>query len=79
MIALNSSGDLFKINSDDGKIAWSLQYFSSSHASDFFKSSEIVIDENNIIFSSKFSTFSYDLNNGYLIGEKKLVLLVHQL
>jgi len=68
MVTLNSSGDLFKINSDDGKIAWSLNTLgnTSSHASDFFKSSEIVIDENNIIFSSKFSTFSYDLNTGYI-------------
>ena len=67
VIAINSSGDLFKVNANNGKIDWSLNTLESTlaHATDFFKSSEIVIIEDNIIFSSKSSIFSYNLNTGY--------------
>ena len=67
VIAINSSGDLFKVNANNGKIAWSLSTLESTlaHATDFFKSSEIVIIDDNIIFSSKSSIFSYNLNTGY--------------
>ena len=67
VIAINSSGDLLKVNANNGKIAWSLNTLESTlaHASDFFKSSEIVIIDDNIIFSSKSSIFSYNLNTGY--------------
>ena len=36
-----------------------------AHATDFFKSSDIVIINENIIFSTQSSIFSYNLNNGY--------------
>jgi len=67
VIAINSSGDLLKVNANNGKIAWSLNTLESTlaHASDFFKSSEIVIIDDNIIVSSKSSLFSYNLNTGY--------------
>ena len=67
VIAINSSGDLLKINANNGKIAWSLNTLESTlaHATDFFKSSEIVIIDDNIIVSSKSSLFSYNLNTGY--------------
>ena len=67
VIAINSSGDLLKVNANNGKIAWSLNTLESTlaHATDFFKSSEIVIIDDNIIFSSKSSLFSYNLNTGY--------------
>ena len=67
VIAINSSGDLLKVNANNGKIAWSLNTLESTlaHATDFFKSSEIVIIDENIIFSSKSSIFSYNLNTGY--------------
>ena len=67
VIAINSSGDLLKINANNGKIAWSLNTLESTlaHATDFFKSSEIVIIDDNIILSSKSSIFSYNLNTGY--------------
>ena len=66
VIAINSSGDLLKINANNGKIAWSLNTLESTlaHATDFFKSSEIVIIDDNIIVSSKSSLFSYNLNTG---------------
>ena len=67
VIAINSSGDLLKVNANNGKIAWSLNTLQSTlaHATDFFKSSEIVIIDDNIIVSSKSSLFSYNLNTGY--------------
>ena len=67
VIAINTSGDLLKVNANNGKIAWSLNTLESTlaHATDFFKSSEIVIIDDNIIFSSKSSIFSYNLNTGY--------------
>ena len=67
VIVINSSGDLFKINANNGRIAWSLNTLESTlaHATDFFKSSEIVIIDDNIIVSSKSSLFSYNLNTGY--------------
>ena len=67
LIAINSSGDLLKVNANNGKIAWSLNTLESTlaHATDFFKSSEIVIIDDNIIVSSKSSLFSYNLNTGY--------------
>ena len=67
VIAINSSGDLFKVNANNGKIDWSLNTLESTlaHATDFFKSSEIVIIDDDIIFSSKSSIFSYNLNTGY--------------
>ena len=66
VIAINSSGDLLKINANDGRLAWSLNTLGSTlaHATDFFKSSDVVITDDNIIFSSKSSIFSYDLDTG---------------
>lgn len=67
LIAINSSGDLLKIDSTDGNILWSLNTLGSmlTHATDFFKSSDIVINDENIIFSTQSSMFSYNLSTGY--------------
>ena len=67
VIASNSSGELLKINSVNGDVDWSLNTLGSmlAHATDFFKSSDIVIINENIIFSTQSSIFSYNLNNGY--------------
>jgi len=72
VIALNSSGDLLKVDSINGNIYWSLNTLGSmlAHATDFFKSSDIVIINENIIFSTQSSTFSYNLNNGYTNWKK---------
>ncbi len=68
LIAINSSGDLLKINANNGRLFWSLNTLGSTlaHEADFFKSSEIVIGDNNIIFSAGSSIFSYNLNTGYV-------------
>ena len=67
VIASNSSGDLLKVNSVNGDVDWSLNTLGSmlAHATDFFRSSDIVIINENIIFSTQSSIFSYNLNNGY--------------
>ena len=67
VIASNSSGELLKVNSVNGDVDWSLNTLGSmlAHATDFFRSSDIVIINENIIFSTQSSIFSYNLNNGY--------------
>ena len=72
LIASNSSGDLLKVNPTNGNVYWSLNTLGSmlAHATDFFKSSDIVIINENIIFSTQTSIFSYNLNNGYTNWEK---------
>ena len=66
IITINSSGDLLKVNAIDGRVSWALSTLESTlaHATDFFKSSEIVIDGENILFSSQLSFFSYNLSTG---------------
>ena len=67
LITLNSSGDLVKIKSKTGQMYWSLNTTGTLLASenDFFQSSDIVIDDENIIFSTASSISSYNINNGY--------------
>ena len=43
-----------------------------SHATDFFKSSDIVIFDKNIIFSTQSTIFSIDLKNGYINWERDI-------
>ena len=68
VIAITSLGDLLKINSINGNIDWSLNTLGSMlpDVTDFFESSDIVIANENIIFSTQSSFFSCDLNNGYI-------------
>ena len=68
LIILNSSGDLIKIKANSGNVYWSLNTTGSllAHDTDFFRSSELVIAENDIIFATSQSFFSYNLDNGYL-------------
>ena len=66
VIASTSSGDLLKVNSINGNVDWSLNTLGiSSSATDFFKSSDIVIINESIIFSNHQAIFSFNLNNGY--------------
>lgn len=68
VIALLSSGDLLKIKSNTGNMIWSLNLSGSmfAHDTDFFVASDIVIDGDSVIVSTKSSIFSFDINNGYL-------------
>ena len=66
LISINSAADIFKIKGNTGEIYWSRNTSDSlfAHDLDFFISSDIVIAENEIIFSAGNSIFSYDIDNG---------------
>ena len=68
LITLNSSGDLSKHGANNGKMYWTLNSlgFGFTHDADFFKSSQVVISDEDIIFSASSSTFSINIKNGYL-------------
>ena len=68
LVTLNSSGDLLKVKANNGQVYWSINATGSmvTIVGDFFKSSEIVISDNDIIFSASSSIFSFDLYSGYL-------------
>ena len=66
LIAITSAADIYRIRANSGDIFWSRNTTDSfnADATDFFNSSEIVIDDDNIIFSSGYSTFSLSLDSG---------------
>ena len=68
LITLNSSGELTNVQATNGKIYWTLNASGSvlAHDADFFKSSQVVISDDDIIFSISSSTFSFNIKNGYL-------------
>ena len=68
LIALTSTGDLYKIKTKNGSVYWTLNATGSlfKHDTDFFKASELTINENNLFFSASASTFSYNIKTGYL-------------
>ena len=74
VVIINSSGELSKIDGDNGKVYWSLNTLGSilADATDFFKSSQIVIDNDDIIFSTRSSFFSFNLDGGVLNWEQTL-------
>ena len=74
LVALNSSGDLLKVKASNGEIYWSLNTTDSmfAHETDFFKSSNIIIDDNDIIFGTSSAIFSYNLTTGYRNWKKKI-------
>ena len=74
VIASTSSGDLLKVNPINGNIVWSLNAlgFMSADSADFFESSDIVIINENIIFSTKSEIFSFNLDGGYVNWQKKV-------
>ena len=68
LVTLNSSGDLLKFKSSNGLLYWSFDATRSTYAhdSDFFKSSQIVLTDDSIIFFASTSLFSFNLFNGAL-------------
>ena len=74
VIASTSSGDLIKANANNGDIAWSVNTLKTmlSHGTDFFKSSDIVISNDKIIFSTQHAIFSFNLSNGYMNWESEV-------
>ena len=72
VIAITSLGDLIRINSTNGNIVWSLNTLGGMlpDITDFFESSDIVIANENIIFSAQSALFSCDLNGGFVNWRK---------
>ena len=66
LIAITSAADIYRIGANSGDVFWSRNTTDSfnADATDFLNSSEIVIDDDNIIFSSGYSTFSLSLDSG---------------
>jgi outer membrane protein assembly factor BamB len=66
LFANTSSADLYKINPKTGQVVWSSNTAESlySNATDFYKSSQILIEKDEIIYSSGKSTFSQDVRTG---------------
>ena len=74
IVALNSSGNLSKIKARNGKIYWTMNATGTSfaHDADFFKSSQIVISDNDVFFFASSSIFSINLTNGYINWKKEI-------
>ena len=74
LVTLNSSGDLLKARASNGEIYWSLNTTDAmfAHETDFFESSNIIIDDNDIIFGTSSAIFSYNLTTGYRNWKKKI-------
>ena len=73
IVMLSSSGDLIKVNANDGQMYWSVNVAgTTSYSTDFFRSSEIVISDNDIIFSTSSSTFSFNLTTASLNWKKQV-------
>ena len=71
IITINSSGDIFKIDMSTGDILWSANTSVSDYAdaSDFFKSSNLVIDKNKAFVSTGSYTISYNIDDGTINWE----------
>ena len=74
VISINSAADLIKANGKTGDVYWSSNTSKSllSSATDFFRTSEVIIDNNQIILSTGKSTLAYNLDSGYLNWDVKI-------
>jgi outer membrane protein assembly factor BamB len=74
IVMVTSSGDLVKVQGKNGTPYWSQNVTSvaSTYSNDFFKSSDVLIDNNTIFFSTTSSIYSFNLMNGYLNWQKKV-------
>ena len=74
LVAITSSSDLFKIEGNSGNFSWVSNTFGSmlADATDFFKSSQVVITDDEVIISAGPSIFSYNLNIGSITWENEL-------
>ena len=74
LIMINSSGDLLNVDTNKGNIQWALNTTDTSfaHDTDFFATSDIVIDNNNIIFSTASSIYSFKLDSGLVNWRKNI-------
>ena len=73
LLAITSAADIYKIRGDTGDIFWSRNTADSLYAdaTDFFVSSEIVINDDKVIFSSGNNTFLLKLENGETLWKQE--------
>ena len=73
LLAITSSADIYKINANTGNILWSRNTADSLYAdaTDFFISSEIVISDDKLIFSSGNNTFLLSVNDGETLWKQE--------
>jgi len=74
LFAITSSADVFKISANTGDILWSRNTADSlySDATDFFISSEIVINDDKVIFSSGNNTYLLNSENGQTLWQQEV-------
>ena len=74
LVAITSSSDLYKVEGNSGNLSWVSNTFGSmlADATDFFKSSQVVITDDEVIISAGPSIFSYNLNIGSITWENEL-------
>ena len=74
LLAITSSANIYKIKADSGDIIWSRNTADSlyAYATDFFTSSQIVVDDDKVIFSSGNNTFLLNLYNGETIWKQEV-------
>ena len=77
LVAITSSSDLYKVEGNSGNFSWVSNTFGSmlADATDFFKSSQVVITDDEVIISAGPSIFSYNLNTGFITWENELSLI----
>ena len=73
LFAITSSADVYKIKANTGDIIWSRNTADSLYAdaTDFFTSSEIVINDDKLVFSSGNNTFLLDADNGETLWKQE--------
>ena len=74
LLAITSSADLYKVKAKSGEIFWSRNTGDTLYAyeTDFFDSSQMVVSDNDVIFSSGSNTFSLNLENGDTVWKNKV-------
>jgi outer membrane protein assembly factor BamB len=74
LVSIDTSGTLTKANTKDGRIFWTINIADSvfAHSTDFFKATDVVIDNNKVFVSTASSISSLDLATGYNIWTLKI-------
>ena len=74
LLAITSSANVYKIRANTGDILWSRNTADSlySDATDFFISSEIVINDGKVIFSSGNNTYLLNSENGQTLWQQEV-------
>tara|TARA_Y100000590_G_scaffold398717_1_gene481337 strand:- start:2860 stop:4206 length:1347 start_codon:yes stop_codon:yes gene_type:complete len=68
LFSIATSGDLLKVDIKNGRIYWSLKATDTlfAHDNDFFKSSDIVLTDEDLLISVAPLFFSFNMENGYV-------------